>query len=287
MDMDMARGEIIRAIKAGKITVNEKVVKPSYSLRGQDVISIDLEKKKEELSSNAKIKLEIVYKDENIIVINKPAGLQVHPSAVEKENTLANGLVAEFPKMKDVHDDSTFGWMRPGIVHRLDKDTSGVMVVARNQKTFNELKRQFAHREIEKKYVALVHGHLDSTEGVIDAPIARAANFKKQKIAEGKIKGTARPAVTEYGVVKRFRDFDLIEARPKTGRMHQIRVHFASLGHPIVGDEKYARKYLKNPAGTMRQLLHAKSLKFKLWGEEFDFQSELPADFASFLTKIE
>lgn len=287
LNMETTRGEIIRAIKAGKITVNGKVVKPSYLLQGADAISIDMGKEADKLSANPEIKIEVIFADENMIVVNKPAGLQVHPSDVEKEKTLVNGLIAEFPEIEGVHDNSAFGWMRPGIVHRLDKDTSGIMVIARNQKAFNELKRQFAHREIEKKYISLVYGHLDPEEGVIDAPIARAANFKKQKIAKGKIKGVARPAITEYSVLRRYADFDLVEARPKTGRMHQIRVHLASIGHPVVGDDKYMRKNLERPEGIRRQFLHAKSLKFSLWGKEYAFETGLPADLADFAASLD
>jgi 23S rRNA-/tRNA-specific pseudouridylate synthase len=159
--------------------------------------------------------------------------------------------------------------------------------VARNQKTFVELKRKFADREIEKNYVALVYGHLEKKSGVVDAPIARSASFKKQKIAYGKIKGTARPAMTEYKLLKRYKGFDFVEALPKTGRMHQIRVHLAYLGHPIVGDAKYKRKDLILPKGVSRQLLHAQKLKFELWGKKYSFKAKLPKDFEAFIRSLD
>ena len=287
LNMETTRGEIIRNIKDGQILVNGKVVKQSYILKEQDQISINIEKEKEEVIPNKNIQLEIIYQDKNIIVVNKPAGLQVHPSDTEKENTLVNALIISFPEIKDVNDGSEGSWMRPGIVHRLDKDTSGAMVVAKNKKTFDELKRMFADREIEKNYVALVYGHLEKNEGVVDLPIARAASFKKQKIARGKTKGTARPAVTEYKLLKRYADFDFVEALPKTGRMHQIRVHLASLENPIVGDGKYKRRNLICPEGVKRQLLHAQNLKFELFGKKYEFAADLPVDFASFLASLD
>lgn len=287
LDMEITRGEIIKNIKIGKILVNDKVVKPSHILKERDGISINIEKEKEEVIPNKNIKIEIIYQDKDMIVVNKPAGMQVHPSDTEKENTLVNGLVVSFPEIKNINDGSEGSWMRPGIVHRLDKDTSGAMVVARNKKTFDELKGKFANREIEKNYVALVYGHLEKTAGMVDAPIARAASFKKQKIARGKIKGTSRPAVTKYKLLKRYQDFDLVEALPKTGRMHQIRVHLAYLGNPIVGDAKYKRRNLVKPEEISRQLLHAQNLKFELNGKEYEFKAELPSDFAAFLKSLD
>jgi len=284
---EVTRGEVIRNIKDGKILVNEKIIKPSYILKAQDEISINTEKEKEEVVPNKNIKLDIIHQDENIIIVNKPAGLQVHPSDTEKENTLVNALVVSFPEIKNVNDGSEGSWMRPGIVHRLDKDTSGAMVVARNKKTFDELKRKFADREIEKNYVALVYGHLEKKSGVVDVPIARAASFKNQKIARGKTKGIARAAVTEYRLLKRYADFDFVEAKPKTGRMHQIRVHLASLGNPIVGDGKYKRRNLVRPEGVTRQLLHAQNLKFELEGKQYSFKADLPRDFEAFLQSLD
>ncbi|MFA7209618.1 MAG: RluA family pseudouridine synthase [Parcubacteria group bacterium] len=287
LDMETTRGDVIRNIRDGQILLDGRGVKPSYILKEGDEISIDIKKKRKELVPNGEIKLEIIYQDENMVVVNKPSGLQVHPSDTEKKNTLVNALIFSFPGIKDVKDDSEDSWMRPGIVHRLDKDTSGVMVVARNKKTFDELKRKFADREIEKNYVAVVYGNLEKKEGIVDAPIARAASFKKQKIARGKTKGTARPAVTEYRLIKRYQDFDFVEAFPKTGRMHQIRVHLASLGHPIIGDAKYKRRNLVCPLGISRQLLHAQKLAFELDGQKYQFEANVEDDFAEFLRKLD
>jgi 23S rRNA pseudouridine1911/1915/1917 synthase len=267
--------------------VNNKIVKPSYILKAGEEVRIDIKKEKTEVIANKKIKLEILHQDKNIIVINKPAGISVHPNDSEKENTLVNALVVAFPEIKNINDGSEGSFLRPGIVHRLDKDTSGALVVARNKKTFDELKRKFAEREIEKNYVAAVYGRLEKRAGVVDAPIARAASFKKQKIARGKMKGTARPALTEFRVVREFGEFSLVEALPRTGRMHQIRVHLAYLGNPIVGDAKYKRKDLTAPASITRQLLHAQKLKFELFGNAYAFEAPLPVDFQGFLDEIE
>lgn len=285
--VETTRGDVARAIKDGQILLNNKKVKPSYILKDQDAVMIDIQKEKEEIAPNTDIELEIIYEDENMIVVNKAMGLQVHPSDTEKKNTLVNALIVRFPEIKNVNDGSEGSWMRPGIVHRLDKDTSGAMVIAKNKKTFDELKRQFADREVEKNYVAVVYGNLEKKTGVVDRPIARAASFKKQKIARGKTKGTARAAVTEYSLLKRYEGFDFVEALPKTGRMHQIRVHLASLGHPIIGDAKYKRRDLICPDGVSRQLLHAQKLKFELWGKKYEFSAPLPSDFMEFMASLD
>ncbi|EKE15603.1 MAG: hypothetical protein ACD_11C00118G0003 [uncultured bacterium] len=285
----MSRGEIIRQIKKGTILINGKVIKPSYILVEGDNVEINFVFDEKKLIANPNIKIKIVFEDENILVLDKPFGTQMHPSAVEKENTVANWLVAKYPEIADVYDESVDGYLRPGIVHRLDKDTSGLVVVAKNKKSFDELKNIFAERQIEKKYVALVFGNLQNKEGIIDKPLTRATNFKKQKIATGKSRGKIRNAVTTYQVLKSYVEYDLIEAIPKTGRMHQIRAHFSSIGHPIVGDEKYfLKKYADvKIACVKRQLLHAKELKMELLGKKYHFFSEIPQDFSEALAKVD
>ncbi|MFZ5982283.1 MAG: RluA family pseudouridine synthase [Patescibacteria group bacterium] len=277
---EISRGEIIRLINSGKVLVNQKETKPSYILKENDELCIlDIIQKEKKLKANQNIKIEIIFEDKNIIVINKPAGLSVHGVDFEKDDTLVSALIGKFPEIRSVGEDL----LRPGIVHRLDKDTSGVMVIARNQKTFEELKRKFKSREIKKKYVAWVHGHIDPREGVIDKPIARASTYKKQVIAGKKTETKIRGAITEYQVLKSVGDFDLVEARPKTGRMHQIRVHLFSIGHPIVGDKLYKLKKRPSVPGVKRQLLHAKELDFELFGQKHEFQSAIPKDFKNML----
>lgn len=278
-DEEIARAEIIKNIKNGNVSVNGKEIKPSYILKENDVVDVERETHNAKLLANQEIDLQIIYQDENIIVLNKPAGLKVHGDNFDDKNNLVNGLLSKFPEMENVGEDR----LRPGIVHRLDKDTSGVMVAARNQKTFEELKKKFQGREMEKKYLAIVCGHLPNKEGKIEAPIARAMNYKKQKIAQGRVRGKIRPAITLYKVVKKLENFDLVEVWPKTGRMHQIRVHLAHISHPVAGDQKYARKEFKNLPGAKRQMLHAKELKFNLNERDYNFSVEPPVDFADFL----
>ena len=281
------RGEIIRNIKAGNITVNGKKIKPSYILRKNDELGITISERKIKIIRNEKIRFDIIYQNKNVIVINKPAGLKVHPSkssekltSLLENNTLVNGLLAKFPEIKNVGDEPAF---RPGIVHRLDKDTSGIMIVARNQKSFKALKKLFQERKVKKEYLAIIFGKMKSKKGKIEKPIARARGYKKQTIAGAKTRTKIRPAITEYEVLKEYKDYSLVKALPKTGRMHQIRVHLASLGHPIVGDAKYKFKNLTAPEKVYRQLLHSKSLRFKLFGRNYFFEAELAEDFSNLL----
>lgn len=280
-----SRGEIIKKIKSGQILVNDKVVKPSYVLEEGDVLtteSLSHEKQEEKLQENDQIPLEILFENEDFIVLNKQAGIQVHPSANEKNNTLCNALVAKYPEIKNVHDDSEGAYLRPGIVHRLDKDTSGVMVAARNLKSFDALKEKFKSRDIEKKYIAVCEGLFKDKMGKIEKAIARSGNYRKQVIARQNTKTIVRAAVTEYSVKKEIGSYSLVDVFPKTGRMHQIRIHLASIGHPIVGDTVYGKKIQEN---SIRQLLHAEQIKFELFGKQYDFIVPLPKDFEDFLSK--
>lgn len=279
---DKTRGEIIRAIKAGEILVNGKNIKPSYILKENDAIEINISEKLKVLSPDKNIKLEIIFQNENFIAINKPAGLQVHPSIKHETNTLVNGLLAKFPEIATVGDEPE---NRPGIVHRLDKDTSGIMLIAKNQKTFLALKNKFKNREIAKTYWTIVYGKLENKQGIIDAPLARSLNYKKQTVAQAKTKTKIRPAVTEYKVLKEIGKYSLVEVLPKTGRMHQIRVHLTFLGHPIIGDKKYFLKNINLNSAIERHLLHAKKITFEFEGKKYAFESKLPSDFQTFLTK--
>jgi 23S rRNA pseudouridine1911/1915/1917 synthase len=277
------RGEIIRNIKEGLILVNEEKIKPSYALKENDAVKITFKIIATKLIPNKNIALKIIHQDKNIIVIDKPSGLKVHPSYFEETNTLTNGLLAKFPEIETVNDGSANSILRPGIVHRLDQDTSGIMVVARNQKSFDELKKLFQTRKIIKKYLALVFGKIKNKKGIIKKSIAKSSSYKKQTIAGRKTKTKILTAITEYEVIKEFSDFSLVEARPKTGRTHQIRIHLFSLGNPVVGDKKYKLKKIKPTPLPKRQLLHAKSLDFELFGKKYSFKAEVPSDFRGFL----
>ena len=283
-----SRGEIIKKIKNGEVSVNNKIVKPMYSLKENDSLQLkNFSKEKNNiLFANKKIPLQIIFKDKNIIIINKQAGIQIHPSHNEKQSTIVNALINSFPEIIDVYDDSTEGNLRPGIVHRLDKDTSGVMVIARNKKTFNELKEKFKDRSIEKTYLAICEGIFAEKEGVIKKPIARSSDYRKQVIAGKNTKTKTRDAVTNYKVNKEFKKYSLVEVTPKTGRMHQIRIHMNSIGHPIIGDLIYGSSK-KDNLSVKRQLLHAKKLKFELFGKKYAFLAPLPQDFKDFLANID
>ncbi len=283
-DGKITRSEISRQIKAERILVNGNKVKSGYVLKNNDEINYDFIFTEEKiLLPKENKKLSIIFSDENIIVIDKPAGMQVHPDDNQKENTLVNYLMAQFPEIEGVCDETKEGKLRPGIVHRLDKDTSGVIVIAKNIETFTELKRQFQDKEIEKKYQAIVYGVPSPAEDIIKKSLARSADYRRQVVAGRKTRTKIREAITEFRTLKTLDDnFALLEVSPKTGRMHQIRVHLTFIGHPIVGDKKYFLRGIKRLDSARRQLLHAQSISFTLFGNTYDFSSPLPADFLDF-----
>ena len=248
------------------------------------------------------MKLSIIYQDNDIVVVNKPAGMAVHKGVAEKGETLADWLIEKFPEMKKVGDEPE---LRPGIVHRLDKDTSGVLVAARNQKSFEFLKNQFQKREVVKKYLALVEGELKNNlptgqagNGVIDLPIGRSRSDFRKKLVSDNAKGVSREAITEYKVLERFgsvrhsmsntgRPYTLVEAYPKTGRTHQIRVHFKAVGHPIVCDSLYGGKRMTCPFGLARHFLHANFLEFvSPSGAKLKLEADLPEDLEKVLAGL-
>lgn len=230
--------------------------------------------------------LDIVYEDKNIILINKPPGLAIH-QGIRTQKTLIDLLVGYYPRIKNVGDDK----MRPGIVHRLDKDTSGLMVIAKNNRAFYFLKKQFMDRKVEKKYIALVRGRVRDKKGIIKGGIGR---FKDKQVVENhetrimNYKLRFKEAITEYKVLKLFKDYTLCEVWPKTGRMHQIRVHFKSIGHPVAGDKKYAFRRRKDIIEFPRQFLHANYLRFALpYGKIMAFEADLPNDLQNILSDLE
>ncbi len=231
--------------------------------------------------------LDIVYEDKDVVVLNKQAGISVHPSVNEPTGTLVDALIAKYPEIKNVGDDP----IRPGIVHRLDKDTSGLLVVAKNQKAFEFLKKEWQSGQVVKKYLTLVWGH-PKEKGEIISELARSPKdfrrrvvIRPEKQKDKKI--TGKLAITEYKVVKEYKDFSLVEIEPKTGRTHQIRVHMASIGHSVAGDKVYGGKG-KNPEGLARHFLHAFYLSFALPnGKKLALETDLPEDLRAFLTKLE
>lgn len=213
--------------------------------------------------------LEIIYEDNDVIVIDKPAGIAAHPIGIlDNKPTIAGMLLQNNPEIKSVGDNP----LRPGIVHRLDKETSGLMIVAKSNEAFYELKKQFQERGVEKRYIALVSGTLEKDKGVIDTALVKMGT----KTTTAPVGG--RPAASEYTVKKRYKDYTLVEVQPKTGRQHQIRVHFASINHPLACDKLYGRRAKNCPVGLNRHFLHASYLKFQLKNALMEFESKLPKD---------
>lgn len=289
--LQYSRAFIKEQIKLGNILIGGKKVKPSYVLRQGDCVALapSFIVPTTKIQPNSDIKLNIIYEDENVMVIDKPAGLTVHPRQTktgapltkELNNTLVSGLLARHPLLTNVGDNAT---IRPGLVHRLDKDTSGLMIIAKNQKSFEWLKKQFQERKVRKVYWALVHGVLAQDEGVIDMRLSRS----KSDPTKQKIDKSGKNAATAFRVLRRFSDYTLVEVMPQTGRLHQIRVHFAWLGYPVAGDKKYGPKNRPTPPGLERQFLHAAELKITLPdGQEKMFSSALSKDLTKAVAKLE
>ncbi|MEK7576170.1 MAG: RluA family pseudouridine synthase [Patescibacteria group bacterium] len=232
--------------------------------------------------------MKIIYKDKDIIAIAKPAGMVVHHDARHMSGTVVDWLLENYPEIEGVGEDI----IRSGIVHRLDRDTSGVLLIARNQKSFEHLKKLFQARGVHKKYSALVVGAVKKDSGIIDAPIARSTKHFEKRVVGGK-QGRSREAITHYKVVERFvlssskDSFTLLLVEPKTGRTHQIRSHLAHLGHPVVCDSLYGGKRFLCPAGLGRQFLHASSIEFiNTKGTKIHVEAPLPKDLAGTLKQL-
>jgi len=287
---EFSRTQLEKAIQTGVVKINGRlVVKPGFKLRSRDRVFMLDEKiitpKGDFIpAGEPDIPLAIVYEDADILVVNKPAGLLTHPTLKQPKHTLVNALVSRYPQVVGVGENP----LRPGIVHRLDKNTSGLLVVAKNQTAFMFLKNQFLGRTVTKKYLALVEGIPMQKTGDIEYPIRPSKYNRLKKVAikkdETPRKKSARLAKTHYRVLKTAGDkFALLEVTPLTGRTHQIRVHLSAIGHPIVGDKLYGAKY---PIGT-RQFLHAFYLKFIAPnGKPLALDIELPDDLKEILDEL-
>lgn len=280
-----------KEIKAGRVLINGQTKKPSYKLKEDDQIRINLRRPKAfALKPNPEIKVKILFENKDFLAVNKPANLSVHPGTPPRNNTLVNGLLARYPEIKNVGDNPR---LRPGLVHRLDKDTSGIMLVAKNQDFFDWLKRQFQERKIEKKYLALVAGSPKKDAGAIETFISRSqSDPAKQKVVGKKEafrqRNGLRPAKTKFRVKRRFKDYALVECWPRTGRMHQIRVHLKFIGCPIVGDPKYGPRQDKLSKKLSRQFLHAQSIAFNdSSGRHFELTSPLPPELMKIMENLE
>ncbi len=272
---ELSRTQAQKLIGEGYITVNDRAAKASHKLNTGDRVNIAIPPTAPSPLTPEAIPLNIIYEDDDLLVIDKPAGLTVHPAPGHPSHTLVNAILSYFPHLADIGDS-----LRPGIVHRLDKDTSGVMMVAKNSTAQANLAEQFETRSVAKTYLVLVRGHLTPENGIIEASIGRDPRSRKRMavVAEGK------EARTEYHVVEYVGDYTLLEVRPETGRTHQIRVHLAAISHPVIGDTTYGAR----SAYLSRQFVHASRLGFKLpsTGKYVEFESELPPDLVKALEDI-
>lgn len=274
---ELSRTLIQQYVKEGHVLVNGKSEKVSYKICLGDVIEINLPDNKEMDVLPEDIPLNVVYEDHDVIVVNKPSGMIVHPSSGIYSGTLVNALLYHCHDLSGIN-----GVLRPGIVHRIDKDTSGLLMIAKNDKAHQSLSEQLKAHSVSRKYVALVHGVIPHNHGKIDAPIGRDSK-DRQKMAVTKI--NSKEAVTNFTVLQRFDKMTLIECRLETGRTHQIRVHMAYIGYPVYGDPKYG---CKKDDQTYGQYLHAKTLGFvhPINGEYMEFDSDLPDFFENKLNEL-
>jgi 23S rRNA pseudouridine1911/1915/1917 synthase len=290
-EIDVTRSRLQKLIGEGMILVDGRTVDKNHLLRGGETISVTIPPPPKVTLTGEAIPLDIVYEDEYLAVVNKPAGMVTHPAAGHYSGTLVNALIHHFKTLP-----SGSGHERPGIIHRLDKDTSGLILVAKTDEVYLKLQQQMQRREIKRTYRALVCGHLREEQGVIDLPIGRSLKDRRKMIVTHV---ASRQAKTSYRLLERFRSYDLLEVKLHTGRTHQIRVHFSHLGHPVFGDPDYGgrHKWLRGMfaperrlarrllAMLDRQALHAKQLEFLHPVNEKNIRltSDLPQDFQQVL----
>lgn len=274
---DKSRSYIQKLIEEENIKVNGKVKKSNYKLKLKDTVSIGIPEVEELVVEAEDIPLDILYEDEDVIVINKPQGIVVHPAPGNYSGTLVNALLYHCKDLSGIN-----GIARPGIVHRIDKDTSGILVVAKNDNAHKKLAEQLKEHTMKREYIALLEGRLKSDKGTIDKPIGRNPKdrLKMDVVRDGK------RAVTHYEVLERYEKNTLVRCILETGRTHQIRVHMASIGHPLVGDPVYGFK--KSKFNLNGQMLHAKKLGFihPSLGKYIEFESDLPDYFKEILRKL-
>ncbi len=276
---DLSRSHVQKLLKSGAVLVNQRPVKANCKVAAGDGVEMDIPEASEPEILAEPMDLDILYEDSDVILINKPKGMVVHPAAGHYTGTLVNGL------MHHCKNDLSGinGVLRPGIVHRIDMDTTGVLIVCKNDMAHNSVAAQLKEHSVKRRYQAVVHGVIKEDEGVIDAPVGRhPADRKKMWINEK----NGRRAVTHYRVLERFRQFTYVECRLETGRTHQIRVHMASIHHPVAGDQVYGPE--RCPFKLQGQTLHAGVLGFvhPRTGEYLEFQAPLPEYFQKLLDKL-
>ena len=273
---EWSRSQIGNWITDGLVKVNGAEVKAKYKVKAGDVVEIDVPEAEPLEIVAEDLDLEIIYEDADVLVANKPRGMVVHPAPGHTTGTLVNGLMHHCKDLSGIN-----GVMRPGIVHRIDKDTTGLLMVAKNDVAHESLVNQLVNKTVTRKYTALVHGHIAHDKGTIDAPIGRdQKDRQKQAVVD-----SGKHAVTHFQVIERFGDYTLVECRLETGRTHQIRVHMNYIGFPLVGDPKYGPKKTIDFGG---QVLHAGVLGFEhpVTGEYLEFSVPLPEDFEQLLQSL-
>ena len=275
--LDISRSKIQKLIDNDNILVNDKKVKSSYILKSDDIINVNMDMDDEVHIVPEDIPLDIVYEDEYLLVVNKPSGMVVHPAPGNYSNTLVNALMYHCNKLSGVN-----GSIRPGIVHRIDADTSGLLLVAKNDLVHNDLAKQIKEKNVKREYIALVHGIINEDSATIDAPIGRDVNNRKKMAVTA---DNSKDAVTHIFVLERLNNATLIKCVLETGRTHQIRVHLNYINHPIVNDPVYGLKKQEN--SSFGQMLHAKTIGFihPITKEYMEFSSEVPQEFTDIVNK--
>ena len=289
----LSRGFAAQLIQNGQAILNGKVVLPRVKVLFQDriVVANGAFVATETTYPPSEVPdIEVLFENVDLIVINKPVGVAVHGGAAGNSGTVVAWILATYPALATVGEDAT----RPGIVHRLDRETSGVLLIAKNNEMFQILKDAFQERLVEKRYVALVYGHMPNAFGTIDTPLMRLSGELKRKAVDmtkemAKLPGTLRSALTQYQVVAHAGECDVLVLSPKTGRTHQIRVHLASIGYPVVGDKLYAFKPARRGEKLFpaRHMLHAASLSLSLGDQKYIFTTPLPEDFRGVLYALD
>lgn len=273
---ELSRRQANDDIKKGAVLVNGKAVKAKYAVQVGDVVTYEVPKEEVLEYTAENIPLDIIYEDDDVAVVNKPQGMVVHPSAGHPSGTLVNALMYHIKNLSSIN-----GVIRPGIVHRIDKDTSGLLMIAKSDKAHKALATELKDKKSLRKYVAIVHGNIPNERGVIEAPIGRSERDRKKQAVTAK----GKPAVTHFKVLERFGNYTSVELTLETGRTHQIRVHMAYIGHPVTGDPLYGpRKTLKGNG----QFLHAQTLGFThpITGETMTFTAEVPDIFQKMLNSL-
>ncbi len=274
----LSRQYIQTLIKEGHVLVNGNNGRASLRLKEHDSIRVEVPEMQEILVEACDIPLDVVYEDSELLVINKPKGLVVHPAPGNWDQTLVNALLFHVKDLSGIN-----GKLRPGIVHRLDKDTSGLIVVAKNDASHRGLAEQIKDHSFNREYIALVHGVIQENLGMIDAPIGRSKKDRKKMAVEP----NGKQALSQYSVVKRYRNYSLVNIKLLTGRTHQIRVHFAYIKHPVLGDSTYGSG--RNPFGLESQFLHARLLGFihPLTGSYMEFSCDMPSELQAIINKLD